>query len=117
MRGEEPVDQQLVEVLAAEMVVAGGGAHLDHAIEQLENRNVERAAAQVEHEEPRIRAFLVDAVGERGSGRFVQQTLDLEPGELPGAPRGLSLLVVEIGRDGDHRIRDRLRRVPSPRLP
>ena len=49
--GHQPVDDRLVEVVAAEMVVAGGGLDLEHAVADLEHRHVEGAAAEVEHED------------------------------------------------------------------
>jgi hypothetical protein len=41
------VDQALVEVVAAEVRVAVGRLHLEHAVADLEDRDVERAAAEV----------------------------------------------------------------------
>ncbi len=61
--GDEPVDDGLVEVVAAEVVVAGGGLDLEHAVADLEDGHVEGAAAEVEHED-RLVGFLVEAIGE-----------------------------------------------------
>src|SRR3712207_7411366 len=47
----EPVDDRLVEVVAAEVVVAGGRLDLEDALADLEHGHVERAAAQVEDED------------------------------------------------------------------
>ena len=44
------VDEPAVEVVAAEVGVAGGGAHLDDAVADVEDADVERAAAEVEHQ-------------------------------------------------------------------
>ena len=44
---DQPVDDALVEVLAAQEGVAAGGAHLEQALRQLQDRDVEGAAAQV----------------------------------------------------------------------
>ena len=44
---ERDRDQQVVDVVAAEVGVAVGGDHLEDALVQLENRNVKRAAAEV----------------------------------------------------------------------
>ena len=43
----EPVDDAAVEVLAAEVGVAVGRAHLEDAAAQLEDRDVEGAAAEI----------------------------------------------------------------------
>ena len=50
------VDDALVEVLAAEEGVAVGRLHLEHAVADLEHRDVERAAAQVVDRDRLVRA-------------------------------------------------------------
>ena len=100
--------QRLVEVLAAQPVVAGAGAHLDDAREHLHDRNVEGAPAQVEHEKRLALLARFDAVGERGGGRLVDQAFHGQPGELPGALGRLALAIVEISGNGDHRAGDGL---------
>ena len=102
-----PVDDGLVEVVAAEVVVARGGLDLEDALAQLEHRDVEGAAAQVEDED-RLVVLLVEPVGERGRGRLVDDAQDVQPGDLAGVARRLALGVVEVGRNGDDRVRDRL---------
>ena len=69
--GDHPVDDRLVEVVAAEVVVAVRGLDLEDAVAELEHRHVERAAAEVEDEDRLVGAFLVEPVGERGRGRLV----------------------------------------------
>ena len=61
-----PVDDALVPVVAAQVVVARGGRNLEHAIAQLQDGHVERTAAQVEDEDLLILVGLVEAVGQRG---------------------------------------------------
>jgi hypothetical protein len=100
--GHQPVDDRLVEVVAAQVVVTGGGLDLEHAVADLEHRHVERAAAEVEDED-RLVALLVEPVRERRRGGLVDDALDLEAGDLAGVLRGLALVIVEVGRDGDHR--------------
>ena len=109
--GDHPVDDRLVEVVAAEVVVAVGGLHLEDALAELEHRHVERAAAEVEDEDRVVGGLLVEAVRERRGGRLVDDPQDVEPGDLAGVLRRLALRVVEVGRDGDHRVGDRLAEV------
>ncbi len=96
-------DDRVVEILATEPVVAGRGANLDHAVENLDDRHVERAAAEIEDQERLLLLAALDAIGQRGGGRFVDQPFDGQAGEFAGAARRLALAVVEIGRHGDHR--------------
>ena len=108
--GHHPVDDGLVEVVAAEVRVAVGGLDLEDALAELEDGDVEGAAAQVEHED-RLVVLLVEAVGQRGRGGLVDDALDLEAGDLAGVLGGLALRVVEVGRDGDDRLGDLLAQV------
>ena len=107
---DEPVDDRLVEVVAAQVVVTGGGLDLEHAVADLEDRHVERAAAEVEDED-RLVGLLVEAVGERGRGRLVDDALDVEAGNVAGVLGRLALVVVEVRGDRDDRGVDGLAQV------
>lgn len=101
----EVIDDALVEIVAAEMVVARRGEHLDDPVAYLDHRYVERTASQiVDHD--LLRACVVEAVGEGGRGRLVDDAQHVEPRDAPGVLRRLALHVVEIGGHGDHRIDD-----------
>ena len=93
------------------MVVTAGGLDLDDALADLQQRHVERAAAEVEDQDGLLLLALVQAVGERGGGRLVDDAQHVQPGDLAGLLGGLALGVVEVGRDGDHRVGDRLAEV------
>ena len=109
------VEHPLVEVLAAQEGVAVGRLDLEDAVADLEDRHVEGAAAKVvDHDGPGV--LLVEAVGERRRGRFVDDALDLEAGDLAGVLGRLALAVVEIGGNGDHRLGDLLAEMGLGRL-
>ena len=98
--GNQVVHDALVKVVAAEVGVAVGGQNFDDAVADVQDGDIERAAAEViDHD--LLLGFLVDAVGQRGCGRLVDDTLDVETGDLAGVLGGLTLGVVEVGRDGD----------------
>ena len=105
---DEPVDDPLVPVVAAEVGVAVGRLDLEHAVADLEHRHVERAAAEVEHEHRLVGAALVEAVRERRGRRLVDDAQHLEPGDLSGLLGGGALGVVEVGRHRDHGLGDRV---------
>ena len=108
---DHPVDDRLVEVVAAEVVVAVRRLHLEDALAELEHGDVERAAAEVEDEDRLLGALLVEAVRERGRGRLVDDPQDVEAGDLAGVLRRLALRVVEVGGNGHDRVGDRLAEV------
>ena len=72
-----------VDVVAAEPRVAVGREHLEDARVQLEDGNVERAAAEIVDRDLRALAEPVQAVGERGGGRLVDDALDVKPASSP----------------------------------
>ncbi|ELZ48486.1 NAD-specific glutamate dehydrogenase [Halorubrum coriense DSM 10284] len=101
----EVVDERLVPVVAAEVVVAVGGDDLVDAAAEVEDRHVERAAAEVVHEDGLV-GLVVEAVRHGGGRRLVDDALDVEAGDLAGVLRRLTLLVVEVRGDGDDRLLD-----------
>ena len=98
---QEAVAQYLYEVFPTQMVVARTGGYLHHAVEIVQNGYVERAAAQVVNQETGVVGLFLQAVGQAGGGRFVQQAQDVQPGHLRRIARSLPLDGVEIGRHGD----------------
>ncbi|MNL18192.1 NAD-specific glutamate dehydrogenase [compost metagenome] len=100
---DQPADDPLVEVVAAQVGVARRGLDLEHAVAQLEDRHVEGAAAQVVDQDGVV-VGLVLAVGERRGGRLVDDAQDLEAGDGAGVLGGLALGVVEVRGDGDDRL-------------
>lgn len=103
------VDDALVPVVTTEVVVTVGGLDLDDAVADLEQRHVEGAATEVEDENGLV--VLVQAVGQGGGGRLVDDAQDVQTRDLTGFLRRLTLGVVEVGRDGDDRVRDLLTQV------
>ena len=81
------------------------GLDLEDALAELEDRDVERAAAEVVDGDLLV-VLLVEAVGERRRGRLVDDPADLEAGDPAGVLGRLALGVVEVGRDGDDRLGD-----------
>ena len=108
---DQVVDEALVEVFAAEERVAVRGEHFKLLVAvnvgEVDDRDVERAAAKVVHGDLAVAAAaLVHAEGERGSGRFVDDTLHFKTGDAAGVLRGLTLGVVEVGGNRDDGFRD-----------
>ena len=112
---DQPLDDAIVEVVAAEVRVAVGRLHLDDAFAHFEHRDVERAAAEVVDGD-RLVLLLVEAVGERRRGRLVDDAQHVQAGDLAGVLRRLPLRVVEVRRHGDDRVGDLLAEVVLGRL-
>ena len=105
-RLHQPVDHPLVPVVAAQVGIAAGRLDLEDALADLEDRNVERAAAEVEHEDRLLRVLLVEPIGQGGRGRLVDDPQHLEAGDLACLLGCGPLGVVEVRGDGDHGLGD-----------
>ena len=104
LRGEltgQPVDDDLVEVVAAQMRVTVGGLHLEDAVAELQDGDIEGTAAEVIDRDLHVLVLLVQAVSQGRSRRLVDDTLDIQSRDLAGLLGRLTLGVREIGRDGD----------------
>ena len=79
--------------------------HLEDAVLDAQDRDVEGAAAEVVDRDD-AGVPLVEAVGERRRGRLVDDAQHLEAGDAAGVARGGALRVVEVGGHGDDRAID-----------
>ena len=105
-----PVDDALVKVVAAEVGIARGGQNFQYALADVEDGNVERAAAKVINHDLLL-GFLVYAVCQRRCSRLVDDTQHFEARDLTRVLGRLTLGVGEIGRDRNDRLRYRLAEV------
>jgi len=84
------------KVVGSELI----GQNFDDAVADLQHGDVERAAAEVIDHDLLV-GLLIEAVGQRGRRRLVDDTLDVEAGDLAGVLGRLTLCVGEVGRHGD----------------
>jgi hypothetical protein len=101
---------RLVEVEPAEEDVASGRLHLEHAVADLDDGDVERTPTQVvDHD--RLVQVLPDAVRERGGSGFVDDPDHFELDHLACVLHRLPLAVGEVRGHGHHCARDLLAQV------
>jgi hypothetical protein len=103
---EEAAQDELIEVVASELAVAGGGSDLAHAAEDFHDRDVERAAAEVVDEEILQLIALPAVVDQRCAGWLVEQPRHANARQLSGAQGRFALRVVEVGRHRHHHVFD-----------
>ena len=104
---DDPLHDAVVPIVAAEVGVAVGAAHLEDAVAELEGRDVKGASTEVIDGDLLV-FLLLEAVGERGCRRLIDDAQDLEAGNLAGVLRGIALGVVEVSGNGDNRLGDLL---------
>ena len=101
------VQQQLVKVVAAQLRVAMTGQHLDNAALDLDNRDIEGAAAQIVDQQTFV-LLGMRFVGECGRCRFIDDAHNFQTRQFARLARGLTLVVVKERGDRDHRLGQRL---------
>ena len=100
-----PVDDTLVEVVAAQVVVACGSQNFLNALAHLNDGHVKGAAAQVVDHDLLV-ALLIHAVSQSCGSRLVDDPLDVQARNAAGVLGGLTLSIGEVGGDGDDRFGD-----------
>jgi hypothetical protein len=94
---DDPLNDDVVHVGAAEFGITVGGEHFKNAAAEFENGDVEGAAAEVEYKNLAF-AFFVETVSKGGCRRFIDDALNFDTGDGAGVFGGLALSVVEISR-------------------
>ena len=108
---DQPVDDRLVPVVTAELVVTGGCTDLDDTVADLQEGDVEGTATEVEDQDGLFLIALLQAVCQRCGGRLVDDAQDVQACDLAGILGCLALGVVEVSRHGDDRVGDVLAQV------
>jgi hypothetical protein len=91
----EVVDQHGVQVVTPKMRIAVGAEHLEDVVPDVENGDIEGAAAEIEDGHLFV-SLLFQAVSQRRRCGLVDDALDLEPRDRAGVLRRLPLGVVEV---------------------
>merc|ERR1719515_484007 len=110
----EVVEEAVVEVLPAEVGVAGGGLDLEDALLDGQQGDVEGPAPEVEDDDVALArhvGLLVEAVRDGRRRGLVDDPHHVQPGDGAGVLGGLALRVVEVRGHGDHGVLDGLAQV------
>ena len=109
---DDVVHEGVVHVRAAQLGIPAGRHDLEPAfLPHLHDRDVQRSAAQVEHQDLQLLAGLLQPIGQTGRRGLVDDAQDLQPGDLAGVLGGRALVVVEIGGAGDDHLLHRVSQV------
>jgi hypothetical protein len=103
----EVVDKAVVKVLTTKMGITSGGLDLENTFLDGQERNIESSSTEIKYENVTFADdFLVETVGNSGSSGLVDDTEYVHARNGPSIFGGLSLRVVEVGRNGDDGIVD-----------
>jgi len=103
-------DEVNVEVLATKVGVTVGSLDLEDTALDLQNRDIESTTAKIVHGDDAV-SLLLKTVSQSSGGGLVNDTKNIETGNLTGILGALTLRVVEVGRDGDDGVLDLLGQV------
>ena len=92
----------MVEVIATQGTVAAGGQDFKHTAGQAQDRDIERAPAQVINGDNAF-SRLIQTIGHRRSSRLIEQAQHIKAGQFGSVLGGLALGIVEIGRNSNYR--------------
>ena len=95
------IDQDLVKIISTEMSITIGGEDLEEPLVHLEDGNIKGTPTEIKDGHLLAGLLTLEPVGQRGSGRLVDNSLDLQAGNLTRILGGLALRVVEIGGHRD----------------
>src|SRR6266850_2944724 len=87
---DDPIDQDVIPVVTAEMGIAVGRLYFEDAVADFEHGNIKSAAAQVVDGNLLV-LLLIKTVGQRSSCRFVDNAENFETRDLACVFRGVSL--------------------------
>ena len=102
---DHPFHDFVIEVIAAEVRVAVGSLYFEDAVAEFEDGHIESTAAEVEYEDLAVAAF-IEAISQGCCRRFVDDTENVEAGDLTSIFGSLALAVVEVCRNGDDGLGD-----------
>mmetsp|Transcript_48717 Transcript_48717/g.91272 ORF Transcript_48717/g.91272 Transcript_48717/m.91272 type:complete len:527 (-) Transcript_48717:171-1751(-) len=99
----EVLHHTLVKILSSQVGVTVGGHHLKDTVINGEEGNIEGSAAKVINQNVLL-SLLVQTVGNGSRSGFVDDSQHIHAGNGSGILCGLTLRIVEVRRNGDHRM-------------
>ncbi|ROW05767.1 hypothetical protein VMCG_05263 [Cytospora schulzeri] len=99
-----------VEVLTTEVGVTVGRLDLEDTVLDLQDGDIESTTTKIVDSDNTV-GLLLETVGEGSSGGLVNDTENVQASDLTGILGGLTLGVVEVGRDGNNGVLDGLAEV------
>lgn len=103
-------DQVDIEILTTKVSVTVGGLDLEDTVLDLQDGDIESTTTKIVDGDNAV-GLLLKTIGQGGSGRLVDDTEDVETGNLTGVLGALTLSIVEVSGNGNNGVLDGLRQV------
>ena len=104
-RISNPIHNALIEIIPAQLGVAVGGFDVEHTVRDSKQRHIKSATTEVKHQHA-TNGAAIKAIGEGGSRGFVEDAFHGDARQSASVAGGLTLSVIEIGRNRNHRCFD-----------
>ena len=105
--GGAVLDDFIVEVFSTQVSVTSGGLDLEDTVFNSQERDIEGSSSKIEDEDILLHTLLlVQTVSDGGGGWLVDDSEHVQISDVSGILGGLSLGIVEVGRDSDDCVLD-----------
>ncbi|MNF66138.1 NAD-specific glutamate dehydrogenase [compost metagenome] len=99
---DDPAGNRVIEVIATQRAIAASGQNFENTAGQTQNGNIESTAAEVINSDQAF-SVLIQTVRHSGRSRLIEQTQHVQTRQFGRILGRLTLGIVEIRRNGDHR--------------
>mmetsp|Transcript_1594 Transcript_1594/g.2302 ORF Transcript_1594/g.2302 Transcript_1594/m.2302 type:complete len:327 (+) Transcript_1594:1405-2385(+) len=103
------VEDSVVEILTTEESVTVGGLNLEDTTHDFKNGNIEGTTTKIVDSDETL--LLVTTISKGSGSGLVDDTLDIKTGNATGVLGGLTLGIVEVGRDSNNGLRNGMTKV------
>lgn len=107
----EVVDDTLVEILTTKMGITSGSQDFEDTLVDGKERDIESATTEIVDNDLALTIGLIKTVGDSGRGGLVDNAEDVKTSNHAGVLGSLSLVIVEVGGDGNDGVGDLLAKV------
>jgi len=107
----EVLDDTVIEIFSSQVGITSGGQNLEETVFNGEERNIKGTSTEIVDDNLAFITLLVETVGEGSGGRLVDDTENVETGNNSGILGSLTLVVVEVGWNGDDSVGNLLAQV------
>mmetsp|Transcript_64177 Transcript_64177/g.179492 ORF Transcript_64177/g.179492 Transcript_64177/m.179492 type:complete len:318 (+) Transcript_64177:985-1938(+) len=97
---EQMSQEFFIEIFSTQHGISVGRLDFKHTSLDFQNRHIKGPTSQIK-DDNRLSIGLVHTVRQRGGGRFIDNSQDIESGNFAGIFGGLTLRVIKVGGDRD----------------